>query len=97
MELSQVAGYFFFFFDFLFWRVEVKVTCCSLEVFHEHGLFCVFILSGSLVVSFVFIFFNAEVNQLPGFYKQFICCSMEFSQVSGVFFIIIISGGLKLS
>ena len=45
------------FFLFLnFWRVEVKVTCCSsLEVFHESpGLFCVFTLSGSLAWLFCF-------------------------------------------
>ena len=39
VELSHVPGIFFY-----LWRVEVKVTCCSLEVFHEHGLFCVFTL-----------------------------------------------------
>ena len=41
-------------FFFYFWRVEVKVTCCSLEVFHEPGLFCVFTLSGSLAWLFFF-------------------------------------------
>ena len=41
-------------FFFYFWRVEVKVTCCSLEVFHEPGLFCVFTLSCSLAWRFCF-------------------------------------------
>ena len=44
---------------------------------------------------FVFIFYSAEVTELPGFYQHFICCSVESSQVPGFF--LIISGGLKLS
>ena len=34
---------------------------------------------------FVFIFYSAEVNQLPGFYQHFICCSVELSHVPGFF------------
>ena len=37
---------FLFFFYFL--RVEVQVTCCGLEIFHECGLFYVFTIAGSL-------------------------------------------------
>ena len=39
-----------------------------------------------LLVSFVFIFYSAEVNQLPGFYQHFICCNVELSQVSRFFY-----------
>ena len=39
-----------------------------------------------LLVSFVFILYSAEVNQLPGFYEHFICCSMELSHVPGFFY-----------
>ena len=45
---------FLYFFSFYLWRVDVKLTCCSLEVFHEPGQFCVFILSGSLAWLFCF-------------------------------------------
>ena len=145
---------------FYLWRVEVKVTCCSLEVFHERGLFCVFTLwlsclaflflspialklttfldfisilssiawnyptwqvffyfyfisgglklrqpvvawksSTSLAFSaflpslglflgfFVFIFYSAEVNQVPGFYQHFIYYSVELSHVPSFFFL----------
>ena len=41
-------------FFFYFWRVEVKLTCCSLKVFHEPSLFCVFTLAGSLAWLFCF-------------------------------------------
>ena len=50
MELSHVPGFFFY-----FWRVEFKVTCCSLEVFLERGLFCVFTLWLSCL-AFLFLF-----------------------------------------
>ena len=44
----------FFLFFFYFWRVEVKVSCCGLEIFHECGFFCIFTLSGSLAWLFCF-------------------------------------------
>ena len=50
VELSHVPGIFFIY----LWRVEVKVTCCSLEVFLERGFFCVFTISGSLAWLFCF-------------------------------------------
>ena len=53
MELSHVPSFFFYY--YYFWRVEVKLTCCSLEVFHEAGQFCIFILSGSLTCFFLFL------------------------------------------
>ena len=40
VELSHVPDFFFFYFR----RVEVKLTCCTLDVFHKPGLFCVFTL-----------------------------------------------------
>ena len=59
--------------------------------------FSAFLSSLALLLGFfVFIFYSAEVNEVPGFYQHFICCSAESSQVPG-FFLIIISGGLKLS
>ena len=39
-----------------------------------------------LLVSFVFILYSAEVNQLPGFYQYFICCSVELPLVPGFVF-----------
>ena len=39
-----------------------------------------------LLVSFVLIFYSAEVRQLPGFYQLFICCSVELSHVPGFFY-----------
>ena len=47
-----------FFFLNYFWRVEVKVTCCTLEVFHELGFFCAFTLWFSCL-AFLFLFSTA--------------------------------------
>ena len=50
VELSHVPVFFIFY----FWTVEVKIPCCSLEIFHECGLFCIFTLCGSLAWLFCF-------------------------------------------
>ena len=51
MELSHVPGFYYYY----FWRVEVKLNYCSLEVFPEPGLFWVFTLSGPLAWLFSFL------------------------------------------
>ena len=51
VELSHVAGFFFYY----FWRVEVKVTCYTLEVFHKPGFLSVFTISGFLAWLFCFL------------------------------------------
>ena len=49
--------------------------------------FFAFLLSLALLLGFfVFIFYRAEVNQLPGFYQHFICYSVELSHVPSFFF-----------
>ena len=49
--------------------------------------FSAFLPSLTLLLGFfVFIFYSAEVNELPGFYQHFICCSVELSHVPGFFF-----------
>ena len=50
VELSHMPSFVFFY----LWRVQVNVTCCSLEVFHEPSVFCVFTVSGSLAWLFCF-------------------------------------------
>ena len=77
-----MRGFLFIYFS----KVEVNITCCSLEVFHEPGLFAFLPSLALLLGFFVFIFYSAEVNQLPGFYQHFICCSVELSDVPGFFF-----------
>ena len=47
---------------------------------------------GLLLGFFVFIFYSAEVNQLPGFYMHFIICSVELSHVTGFFFLLFLEG-----
>ena len=85
---SLLFGYFVFLFFFL-QRVEVKLTCCSLEVFHKSYAFSVLLFFVAVLLGFfIFIFYSAEVNLLPGFYKHFICCSVEFFHVPGFFYIL---------
>ena len=51
--------------------------------------FSVFLPSLALLLGFfVFIFYSAEFNQLPGFYQHFICCSVELPHVPGFFYIL---------
>ena len=48
--------------------------------------FSAFLSSLALLLGFfVFIFYSAEVNEVPGFYQHFIYCSVESSEVPGFF------------
>ena len=73
---------------FYFWRVEVKVTCCSLEVFHEPCLFWVFTLWLS---GWAFLFLSPTALKLTSF-LDFICWSVELSYVPGFFFLLFLEG-----
>ena len=42
--------------DFFFWRVEVKLTCCSPDIFHDYFAFSVFLCSVALLVVFLFLY-----------------------------------------
>ena len=82
-----------FFFNF-FWRVEFKVTCCSLEVFHEPCLFCVFTLWLSC---FAFLFLSPLVLKLISFLDLIsILSALAWNYPTWESFFLIIFGGLKL-
>ena len=62
------AAFVCLFLCFSLYMVEAKLTCCSLEVFHDSSAFSVLLSSVALLLFFfVFIFYGAEVNLLPGF------------------------------
>ena len=94
MELSHVPGFFFYY--YYFWRVEVKLTCCSLEVFHEAGQFCIFILSGSLTCFFLFLSSTAlKLTSFLNFISILFTVPWSYPTCQ-TFFFLTISGGWKL-
>ena len=82
-------------FLFYLWRVEVKVTCCSLEVFHEPGLFVRFY---PLWLScFAFWFLSSLALELSSFLDFIsILSAVAWNYLTGQVFFLLISGGLKL-
>ena len=79
---------------YYFWRVEFKVTCCSLEVFHEPGLVCVFTLWLSCLA---FLFLSPLVLKLISFLDFIsILSAPAWNYPTWESFFLIIFGGLKL-
>ena len=82
VELSRVPRFIFF----ISGGLKLKEPVVAWKSFTSVA-FSAFLPSLALLLGFFFfIFYSAEVNQLPGFYQHFICCTVELSHVPGFFF-----------
>ena len=96
-EVNQLPGFYLLergiilrarvFFSFISGGLKLKSPVVAWK--SSTSLACsAFLPSLALLVGFfVFIFYYAQVNQLPGFYQHFICSSVELSHMAGCFFV----------